>query len=261
MNTTNLDTIVWLAVNYDQPNEQITDAVAEIKIPLTNAFLSDSSIWGSDSTFLVPVLDVNETISGHNGLLATEVSVIYGRQYVAGVDTIGVNANWFAPVFRSVDQTQVPIYDEDDLTVGGTLNRFGREQGLYYNHWTSNNATRFPTDGLDPFQSPFYFLKIQQSNDLTADIKELDNGAKLYQNYPNPTNGLTNVVYELPSSANVTFQVMDITGKVVVSSYEGTQPAGKHMIELNTNDLRAGVYFYSIQVNGSKLTKKMTVTK
>lgn len=255
------DSVNFLFVEYDTPNEKIGNTVAEVKIPLTDALLSDSNNWGSDSTFIFLQRPVGEVISGHSGFLATEVSVIYGRQYVSGVDTIGVNANWFAPVFRAVDQTQAPIYNEEDLTVGGTLNRFGREGGLYYNHWVQNNSLAFPQDGLDPFQSPYYSLKIQQSNNLTADVKELDNGAKLYQNYPNPTNGLTSVVYELPSSANVTFEVMDITGKVVVSSFEGSKPAGKHLLELNTNDLRSGVYFYSINVNGNKLTKKMTITK
>ena len=54
---------------------------------------------------------------------------------------------------------------------------------------------------------------------------------------------------------------MDVTGKVVTSSFEGNKAEGTHSIELNTNSLNAGVYFYSVIVNGNRLTKKMTISK
>ena len=79
--------------------------------------------------------------------------------------------------------------------------------------------------------------------------------------YPNPTSDLTTIKYSLQKSAQVTFELIDITGKTIISSLEGNKTEGSHLIELNTNELKAGVYFYSINVNGNKLTKKMTISK
>ncbi|TND08784.1 MAG: hypothetical protein FD123_2000 [Bacteroidetes bacterium] len=84
---------------------------------------------------------------------------------------------------------------------------------------------------------------------------------KVNQNVPNPTNGITKIDYALKNNGKVTFSVYDIAGKLVYSNNEGNQAAGVHTIELNTNDYNAGVYFYTVNVDGVSVTKKMTVTK
>ena len=59
----------------------------------------------------------------------------------------------------------------------------------------------------------------------------------------------------------VSFEVIDITGKKVISTNEGNKGAGTYSINLNTAELNAGIYFYSIVVDGNRITKKMTITK
>jgi hypothetical protein len=76
---------------------------------------------------------------------------------------------------------------------------------------------------------------------------------------PNPSNGNTTIVYNLPSNERVTLTVRDLTGRVVSVSNEGVKPAGKNMITLNTSAFGAGVYTYTITAGSSSLTKEMMV--
>ena len=82
----------------------------------------------------------------------------------------------------------------------------------------------------------------------------------LGQNVPNPSNGITNIEYNLPQAGKVNFNVTDILGQVIYTK-QIKELAGKHKLELNTNDFSNGVYYYSIEYNGKRLVKKMLISK
>jgi len=96
-------------------------------------------------------------------------------------------------------------------------------------------------------------------NNISVNENETD--FYLGQNSPNPFNGYTSISYSLTKGANVTFDVVDITGKLVYSSNEGEKAAGIHKIQMNAEGFAAGVYYYTITVNGAKMTKKMVLTE
>ena len=85
--------------------------------------------------------------------------------------------------------------------------------------------------------------------------------AQLYQNAPNPFNGTTNIRYQLTEQANVTLEVFDLTGKRVKFFNEGSQTQGLYNVEINSDEMTAGVYFYTLTANNQKVTQKMILTK
>lgn len=87
------------------------------------------------------------------------------------------------------------------------------------------------------------------------------NGLAVDQNYPNPFNKTTQISYSLTKSSDVTFSVYDMTGRVLVNNVYTNSGAGNHVINLNANSFSPGVYFYSFNVNGSVITKKMVITE
>jgi hypothetical protein len=109
------------------------------------------------------------------------------------------------------------------------------------------------------FESIDMDIVLSQTNSISVIENESD--AALFQNYPNPSNGITTVRYSLENEANISFEMIDVTGKKVVSTIEGNKNPGVYSIEVNTAELNSGIYFYSILVNGNKITKKMIVTK
>ena len=93
-------------------------------------------------------------------------------------------------------------------------------------------------------------------------VQEFISGAKLFQNMPNPTNGVSTINYELEKNAQVAFNVYDVTGKVVATENMGEQNSGAHSLNYNSNSLSAGVYYYSLTVNNATTASmKMVVIK
>ena len=67
--------------------------------------------------------------------------------------------------------------------------------------------------------------------------------------------------YNIAKSANVALEVYDVTGKLVESVDQGQQVAGQHQIDLNTASYAPGVYFYTLNVDGVKVTRKMIIAE
>jgi hypothetical protein len=93
-------------------------------------------------------------------------------------------------------------------------------------------------------------------------IKENKGGTfKIFQNQPNPAKEITTVSFELGTSANVTLYVYDMLGKPVCNTISGQFSAGRHDINLDTQSLSDGVYFYTVKKGDVSQTMKMVVSK
>ncbi len=82
----------------------------------------------------------------------------------------------------------------------------------------------------------------------------------LYQNYPNPFNPATMIKYDIPKDAVVKVKVYDILGKQVFGLDE-FKKAGSYEVRFDGENLASGMYFYSVEANGFKETKKMVLLK
>ena len=101
-------------------------------------------------------------------------------------------------------------------------------------------------------------------NDHGNRIDGMDNKlltASLGQNYPNPFSRSTEIAYELAGGSEVSFAVMDLTGRKVMEINKGMMPAGRHTFTLETRDLEAGVYFYTMKAGNFMQTKQMVIAE
>lgn len=94
-------------------------------------------------------------------------------------------------------------------------------------------------------------------------INETPNtGISLSQNMPNPANNSTTISYSLANAgSSVVLEVYDVTGQLVQTVDQGNRAAGAHQVELSTANYAAGVYFYTLNVDGIKVTKKMVIAE
>jgi flagellar hook assembly protein FlgD len=86
------------------------------------------------------------------------------------------------------------------------------------------------------------------------------------ENYPNPFNPSTNIVFSLPQSSHVRLEVFNVLGQRVVTLADEYMTAGSHTLEWNGTDANgqqaaSGVYFYRLQTEASTLTKKMLLAR
>lgn len=88
----------------------------------------------------------------------------------------------------------------------------------------------------------------------------------LSQNYPNPFNPSTKIDFELPLDSRVKLVIYDILGREVKVMMNGEmKQAGYYTMELNSNTLASGAYFYRMIANANGqdkiFTKKMVLLK
>ena len=84
--------------------------------------------------------------------------------------------------------------------------------------------------------------------------------AALFQNAPNPSNGSTNIRYQVAdASADIMIVVNDLKGNEITKF--ANLPSGNQSVELNEN-LNTGIYLYSLYVDGVEVdTKRLVVSK
>jgi hypothetical protein len=105
-----------------------------------------------------------------------------------------------------------------------------------------------------------YEMKVFTSDELVSVIDRQQEDFKLHDNYPNPFNQHTTLVYELPVSAHVILEIYDLNGRMLNLLVNETQAAGKYTIQWNGNDrsghmVTDGVYICRMiagEVTGSK---------
>lgn len=79
--------------------------------------------------------------------------------------------------------------------------------------------------------------------------------------YPSPVSNILRVELGLHKSADVQFDVFDITGKLVLSQNKGILPAGKNSFTAPVNGLADGIYLAVIQTPGGNVTQKIVVQR
>lgn len=86
---------------------------------------------------------------------------------------------------------------------------------------------------------------------------------KLEQNYPNPFNPSTLIKFSLPDRSNVKLSIVNIAGQRVAELINETREPGNYEVKFDAKQygLNSGVYFYTLQADGFKETKKMILIK
>jgi photosystem II stability/assembly factor-like uncharacterized protein len=107
-------------------------------------------------------------------------------------------------------------------------------------------------------------------NGGTIGIREIENeipeNFELLQNYPNPFNPTTSIKYSIPSIVNrqssiAILKVYDILGKEVTTLVNEKQSPGTYEVTFDGTALTSGVYFYKLETQSYKETKKMILLK
>ena len=221
-----------------------------IAVPTTPLLASSSPSTGNIAGF-DPVAWFKTPAFGNNGGDIREVSALFGSA------AFNLNNN-FDPVPSAAGE----------LATAGTSYTTGRLAG---DTWFTAVSYRGAFDPSKPMSQQwtagwtnFDPQTTDYSKGITAVEEEatiLPSSYALEQNYPNPFNPATTIVYQLSKSGNVKVAVFNLLGQQVATIVNGYQDAGSHQVTFDASRLTSGVYFYTLEVNGAQLTKKMLLTK
>ena len=83
---------------------------------------------------------------------------------------------------------------------------------------------------------------------------------QLGQNIPNPASEVTAIPFTLPQDGMVRLSVMTANGQVICRQ-EIQAVAGGNRLELNTGDWAGGLYYYTMEYRGQRITRKMNIAR
>ena len=84
---------------------------------------------------------------------------------------------------------------------------------------------------------------------------------ELFDNYPNPFNPSTKIIYQIPERGNVSLKVYDMLGKEITTLVEEYRDEGRYEINFDAGNLASGIYIYQLRANNYIATKKMLLMK
>jgi hypothetical protein len=77
--------------------------------------------------------------------------------------------------------------------------------------------------------------------------------------YPNPFNSTATLAVSLTKTSDVEISIYNTIGQKVAGEFASNVPAGKREFTINGSNLKSGLYFYTVTIEGQKITKKMII--
>lgn len=163
-----------------------------------------------------------------------------------------LEANWIVLPFEdAIDLEEGKTYLATLVNNGGSDNIRTPVSGA--NEWV---ASWLFSDG--EWGATFSVPMVRLNLDATIGVNDAANVQNaVEQNVPNPVVNTTRINYSLVQSSTVSLEVYDAAGKLVSSQAYGTRAAGEHSITFDASALPAGLYNYSVVINGSAVTKQL----
>lgn len=100
-----------------------------------------------------------------------------------------------------------------------------------------------------------------QLTDVTDNNMIAANKGILCQNFPNPFNHSTSISFYLEKAAQVSLKVYAADGQLLKTIIDSHQARGEHQLTFDALDLKTGIYFYQLNVEGFTEVRKMIVLK
>ena len=159
----------------------------------------------------------------------------------------------------------LPLTTTGLFVTHGTLADAAVENGVTNLTWTWDV---WSSDGFEytPSSSGERTITVDVSDMLGIDGLSLPTEFALHNNYPNPFNPVTNIIYDIPEVTDVTLEIYNVMGQRVRTLAQGSHEPGRYQIVWNaTNDfgqgLSSGMYIYRIQAGDFVSVKKLVLMK
>jgi hypothetical protein len=123
-----------------------------------------------------------------------------------------------------------------------------------------------PIDRNELFADIYSWFQEIPIGDITDADPTPEARNSLGQNYPNPFNPNTWIKFEIRKKGHVSLKIYNVAGQLVKTLINDVMNAGEHTADWNgTNNagikVASGVYFYSIEADEFKSTKKMVLLR
>lgn len=167
--------------------------------------------------------------------------------------------------WKTASETNNLGWDVEAKTTGGSWEKIGFVQGI----GSSIDINSYIyTDSRNKYTDVYYY-RIRQldydgsysySQSLLVKVNQVHT-FMLVDNYPNPFNPSTTILFELPVKQNVLLEVYDVLGNQIKVLINEKMEAGRHKVVADFSNLPSGVYIYRIISGTYSDAKRMILLK
>jgi hypothetical protein len=131
-------------------------------------------------------------------------------------------------------------------------------------NWGAGYYYKLSAIDINGNESPFALFS---PDNLTGDeTPQVPGASYLAQNFPNPFNPTTKIVFGLAAPADVSLRIYDAAGRLVRMLVEGARPAGNYSELWDGRDsggraVASGIYFYRLTAGAFTQTRKMALLR
>ncbi|CAF4560594.1 unnamed protein product [Rotaria sp. Silwood1] len=210
-----------------------------------NGFASKSInvVAGSTTSYTLTVTSATGSKAGldvavRNGTLATnqtgtkllsgELVHSTGKSFASGIASF--TFNYVAPSSPVVDT----LFSTGLASAGG-------QNGSW--NWNDKRVKVYTVSGVEP------------NSNIVPDKYSLK------QNFPNPFNPSTTIIYSIKNSGKVNLKVYDSKGRIVSELVNNNQTKGEYKVDFDASTLASGVYYYTLNTKDFSETKSMVLIK
>ena len=130
------------------------------------------------------------------------------------------------------------------------------DEGAWTDFYYYNDGSGFENTGNLCIKA----LAIHDSATGISDPSEDQPRSSLEGNFPNPASTSTLITYNLSNAANVNLSVYSLVGKKISTIVNKNMQAGHHSSKwLIPNEVTAGMYFYTLEIDGVKTGAKQLI--
>lgn len=128
----------------------------------------------------------------------------------------------------------------------------------------TSEVDRFVTSQRHLVDRKQYIVESRFNASQTVGVEEntpANGSLQLGNSYPNPIAGQGTIQFTLPASGQATLDLYNVMGQKVLSLVNGFTSTGTHYVNVNTNDLPSGTYYYTLKWNGMSETRTLSVVR
>ncbi|MCG9909792.1 MAG: T9SS type A sorting domain-containing protein [Flavobacteriales bacterium] len=93
---------------------------------------------------------------------------------------------------------------------------------------------------------------------LSVENAELESGFSIF---PNPAFSQINIQYEITEISDITISLYNISGQQLAQTFIGKQTPGSYTVEQSLGNIKPGMYYYTLNINGAVVSKPLMVLR
>jgi len=174
-----------------------------------------------------------------------------GYCYLTGIGNHIIVEDYCAFIGNSHGISVLDVRNPEEMSVVGHYDTPG-----WLQHMTISNCLIYVADNTN--MGIYRFTDPAKVDDPIVSFPTLFN---LSATYPNPFNSQTHIRYQLPTETHLDLGLYDISGRRVMTLFEGMRPAGVWSATLDGSNLTSGLYFIRLNSTEQRISQKVMLVR